>query len=102
MSLSCECSNEYEFMYHHPDDYSISDNHTKCCSCNKTIIAGSLLTCFECFETDDDGDEIIMPDLFMCEKCSDIFYSLYELGFCISLGENMLDLLDEYHNEYGN
>lgn len=47
------------------------------------------------------GDEVYMANKFMCEECSDIFFSLKELGFCLSLGSDMHDLLREYHEVYG-
>ena len=37
-----------------------------------------------------------MASKYMCENCSDIFFNLYELGFCVSIEDNMNDLLEEY------
>lgn len=44
-----------------------------------------------------EGNEVPMPTWFMCERCGDLYYSLTELGFCISLGsDDMRDLVREY------
>jgi len=42
------------------------------------------------------GDEVPLADWYMCEECGGLFFNFVELGFCISLGDNMFDLLEEY------
>jgi hypothetical protein len=37
-----------------------------------------------------------MADWVMCEECSDQFFNLEALGFCVLVGENMQELLAEY------
>jgi len=45
----------------------------------------------------EDG-EIPMASWFMCESCGDIYFSISELGFCVSLDESMQAALDEYRD----
>ena len=37
----------------------------------------------------------------MCETCSDLYFSLLELGFCINLGDDMSELVKDYAEYYG-
>jgi hypothetical protein len=43
----------------------------------------------------EDG-EIPIPPKYLCEPCSDIFFSLEELGFCVRPFDNQKELLKEY------
>ena len=100
MSLSCDCDFDGDWYHEKPEDYKIIDEDKKCCSCKETVKAGDLILQFECFEMDEDDEEQYREPWFMCERCGDIYYSLDELGFCLSISESMLDLLVEYHTEY--
>jgi len=42
------------------------------------------------------GDEVPMAYKYMCESCGEIFLNLADLGYCITLGDNMRDLLMDY------
>jgi hypothetical protein len=104
MSLSCECYDDSEWFYTAPDYYTtFSKNRRKrCCSCIELIDIGSICTEFECYRTPRNeieerihGDEVYTANKFLCESCSDIYYSLCELGFCVILGD-MLEQLNEY------
>ena len=114
MGLSCGCSEwdgEGEGWY---PPRNISTLQTKkqkrCTSCNELIAVGSPSYMFKRFrapKTDiemriyGDGAEIALAPAFMCEKCGDQFMNLDALGFCIHLGDNMFDLLEEYRENYG-
>jgi hypothetical protein len=50
---------------------------------------------------DENDNEIPLADKYMCEECGDLYYSLEALGFCLTLGTNMHDLVQEYHEVYG-
>lgn len=112
MGLSCECyfgDYDYEFMYMKPDDYTTlqTSKRKRCYSCKSLIGLGAVcveFTCHRPFNSDIEeriyGDEVPIADKHFCETCSDIYFSLDALGFCISLG-NMHDLLNEYHEDYG-
>lgn len=112
MSLTCSCSDDYEWYYFSPKDYSTLDTkyRRKCYSCGQVIELGAIVLRFRRWRHPGDeveeriygyGDgEVPMPDKYMCEECGDIFYSLEDLGFCINLGDSMYNLLQEYHEVY--
>lgn len=105
MSLSCECeyNDEPEWIWYKPNNYSIfnSDVIEPCNSCGTDIITGDTCTKFRVFDCTEDGDDEETASRYMCEECSDIYFSLDELGFCIGLGDDMHDLLADYHELYG-
>ena len=110
MPLSCECGDDYEWFYHKPDDYSTlaASRRKRCVSCGSLIDLGAVVGTFEChrpprhdIEENIYGDEVPMADKFMCERCVDLFFSLDDLGFCLTLGENMLELAKDYAELYG-
>lgn len=43
----------------------------------------------------DDG-EIMLAPRYLCEPCGDLFFSLEELGYCVSPDENMRELVAQY------
>ena len=96
MSLSCFCNDDYEFFYFPPMDYDTADKHLKCCSCFNRIPAGATIVTFELVTYDDNGEEQYGENEYMCEVCADLYFSLEELGFCINLGDNMRELVEEY------
>lgn len=106
MSISCDCSGgDYEWWYNAPKDFSIlgTNRRQRCYSCRELIDLGATVGKFENWRNPrndieeriygDDG-EIYMADTYMCETCVGLFWSMIELGFCISLdkGERMADL----------
>lgn len=106
MSLSCYCGDDYEWWYNPPNDYSYLDTKRsrKCCSCGERIAVGELQATFECWKFaeheverriyGDDGMPLAAKH--MCERCADLYYSLEALGYCITLGDDMRDLVAEY------
>lgn len=75
----------------------------RCCSCKNIIKPGSICTEHNrCRQPITWVEEIIYDDQvpmafhYMCERCSDLFFSLVELGYCVSPGENMSELVKEY------
>ena len=109
MSLSCSCSDDYEWFFEEPSDYSTlqTSKRKRCWSCKELIDIGSVCMQFETYRPPRDdieerinGDEVYMADKYYCESCSDIFYSLKELGFCMVLGDMNEALLEykEYYN----
>lgn len=109
MSLSCSC-NDYDGdgWYHFgpvEDDYYTLDTKRwrKCCSCKALILPGDLCAKFNraCAPRTDieeriSGDEVSLAPWFMCEGCADQYFNLEALGFCVTLGDNMMNLLREY------
>ena len=106
MSISCDCGGgDYEWFYGPPRDYSIlaTTRRQRCYSCRELIDLGADVGKFDRWRYprdeieirihDEDG-EIYMADFYMCETCIGLFWSMTELGFCVSLekGERMADL----------
>jgi hypothetical protein len=113
MSLSCECDSDW---YPEPGDelYSCGvqeyseftlKRRKRCCSCSEFIEIGSLCVEQQRYKVPEDDieiniygedGEIPISSHWMCEQCSDIYFSLEELGFCVWPGLNMNELLLEY------
>mgnify|MGYP000533641920 CR=1 FL=1 len=112
MSLSCQC-HDYDgegWSYWKPTEESTlqTKKARRCCSCNDLIKPGSPVVPFPRFRRPNSdieerihGDEVYLANWFMCEKCGDMYWSLDELGFCITLGEEMRELTREYAEVYG-
>jgi hypothetical protein len=110
MSLSCYCD-DYDgsgWYYYGPEDYMTlnTKRSRKCCSCKSKIKPGDLCTKFVREKYNDDmsveyriyGDTMELAPYWMCEECSDLYFNLDELGFCITIGngESMRSLTREY------
>ena len=110
MPLSCSCSNdESDWYYVSPKDYRtypVAARRKKCSSCGERIKGGAVCTEFEryrFYKTDvenkifgDDG-EIWLASMWLCERCSDLYFSFAEVGYdCVGPWENMLELAQEY------
>ena len=107
MSLSCSCDDgDGDWWYFPPEDYTHLDTKRwrKCCSCKSLIRPGDLCAKFQREARLDEwsikwriyGDEMPLPTWYMCEACADQFFNLTELGFCINLPDNMMQLVREY------
>ncbi len=112
MPLTCKCiSGEYDAPWYwmEPDDYSEmpkGNRRKRCASCGTLIEFDSV--CVEITRTrppkDDieeriygwENDAVPLASGYMCEVCSDLYFSLKELGFCVSPYENLKDLVKEY------
>jgi len=114
MGLSCTCydwdDEPGSWAYYSPTDFSIfsKSKRKRCCSCKELINKGA--ECLEFgrvrrpynnIEERISGDEIGIASWFMCEKCGEPFLNLTSAGYCIPLGENMYELLKEYHEITG-
>ena len=99
MSLTCSCRDDYDWYYIPPQFYCIFDHEwrKRCCSCHHFIKIGSYAGKFESFKFDESGKRENLNPNWMCETCTDIFFTLEELGYCIVLKDNMKDLLKQYH-----
>lgn len=110
MSLSCsphEWCGEEGWYYFPPEDYAplATKRSRKCCSCHERIPVGVLSTKFlreRCPRNDVEeriyghAGEVPLAPWFMCERCSDLYFSLDELGFAIWLSDDMRELVKEY------
>ena len=105
VGLSCSCYDDYEYWYHPPSDFTIFSlsRRKRCLSCKDLIGIGKPCLQFECFRNPYDdieeriwGTEVQTADKYMCEKCGEIFLNLEAVGYCINLGDDMKDLLEDY------
>jgi len=114
--LSCSCDfgpGDCDWYYVHPHDYAVlqTKRRRRCASCRELINVGDTITAFERWrDVRDDVEESIYGDdgqvplasMYHCERCADLYFSLYELGFeCISPNEDVRELVKEYAREYG-
>lgn len=117
MSLSCGyCDYDFEpgwTVWYDPGDYMELDTKRsrKCCSCGGKIAVGDVCsrvprTKIPEYEVElkiygEDG-EAPLSNAYACERCTDIFWSLRDLGFeCVYIAEGMPGLLSEYQETYG-
>lgn len=111
MSLSCECG-DYESEpgdvgWYYPLDFSTytAKRSTKCVSCGDKIKPGDDCGRFERYKIpewdveaaiyDEDG-EVPRAAHHHCYRCAGLFFSLNELGYCMSLTDDMRELVKEY------
>lgn len=110
--LYCHCPDiDHSWWYFMPEDYSTlkTSKRKRCVSCKELINIGALCTKFECWryphsdiEEKIYDTEVPLAYKYMCEECSDIYFNLEELGFCVQLGDSMQELLQEYRDYYAN
>ena len=111
MPLSCFCDepDDASYYYQRPDAYTMMPSRqrrVRCASCKTLIDSYALCTEFARYrhprsdvELDiyGEGGEIWMASMWHCERCADLWFSLFELGFkCVAPDENVLDLVREY------
>ena len=106
MSISCDCGSEdYEWFYDQPNYFTPLDTNKRqrCFSCRELIDIGLDCGKFGSWRLPlNDIEERIYgyegevprADFYMCEECTGLFWSITDLGFCISLhkGETMREL----------
>ena len=112
MSLSCHCDYDGDGdgpYYYPPDNYTempVSKRRKRCASCQTLIEHGATAAEFtrdRCPKTDieeaiyGEGPTVPLASIYLCEKCADLYFSFYELGFeCVSPYDNMRELLKDY------
>lgn len=82
----------------------------KRCTCGALIKPGEACAVFDCSRparTDietaiygEDSDAVPIADKWLCERCSDLYFSLSELGYCVGPDDKMLELAEEYAHEH--
>ena len=115
MPLTCSCDwdyGDYTWFYEPPEDYTVlATKRSRKCSCGTRIVVGDLCTKFRRwrhpkYDVEDriygDDGEIPLAPRFLCERCSDLYWSFSELGFeCVGPDEIMPELVREYAATYG-
>lgn len=114
MSLSCGCDSDWgpepgDWYYtgYRSDDYEPLPfkRRKRCCSCKELIEVGALAVQHERVKVPEDDieikihgedGEIPLASDWTCETCSDLFFSLSEIGYCVNPRENMQLLIKEY------
>lgn len=110
MTLSCDCEYDPEpgdTIWWPPRDFSTYTGRrkVKCCSCHDKIASGDL--CGEFFrdkiaegEIEEriygENGHVPRASWYMCEKCTGLYFSLYDLGFCVNISDDMRTLVKEY------
>jgi len=123
MPLTCQCDDDdfgsgpWYWMPSTPDYIRapVLRRRKRCKSCGKFINPGDDCTNHPRFTyprteveakilgtngCEDWYAEIPLAPTTLCERCSDIFFSLQERGFCVYPCEDMLLLLSDYQSDY--
>lgn len=114
MSLSCDCGyddDSYDgWWYYGPHDYKTMPpfkRRKRCFSCREFIDPGAVCTEFararSCGEVEAyiiQDTEARMASWWMCEECSDLFFSLQELGYCFYFSGTKEDSMREHVQEH--
>lgn len=114
MPLSCSCgdSDDWTWTYQPPDHYTTFPilRRRKRCTCGVLIKPGEECAKFECSRPPisdvelsiygDDMDAVPLADRWLCERCSDLYFSFAELGYCVGPDEKMLELAEEYADDH--
>ncbi|WP_294346921.1 hypothetical protein [Prosthecochloris sp.] len=110
MSLTCGWpTGDYDSWFFEPaEEYSFMPyrtRRTRCCSCGSMLNSGDIVTEHICyrnartaFEERIWGDQVFLANKYLCESCSDIYFSLVELGYGFNLGDDMRDLLRDFQD----
>lgn len=112
MGLSCDCGfdvclDDYAWIWYGPDGYTelSTKRSRKCCSCGTKISVGETCAAFPRERATNseieeriygEGEPVPIATWWHCETCADLYFSITELGYCISLEDNMHDLVKEY------
>ena len=116
MSLSCDCNfdadiRDHSWLWYAPRDYvTLSTKRSRrCCSCGTRIKPGDIVAAFERLRAPTaieeriygEDAEIEIATWFHCETCADLYFSLADLGFCMSIEDDMREVVREYARTYG-
>ena len=114
MGLSCECGDNEDSdlgWYEKPNDFSKIRETAVCSSCQAKIEIGETVIRIDGYRNPDEDEqiqwnigeehEVPLDTVYLCEKCGDLYFSLDEMGFCVSPHDDMDELLAEYHENYG-
>ena len=102
MGISCgSCDDGDDFSYYPPNDFGVLETTRgrRCWSCDDWIKVGEYCGKFNLSRPAKDEieeriygkgcDDVPMGDKYMCETCTGLFFTLEDLGFCITMPANM-------------
>ena len=109
MGLACDCG-DFDgdgFFYEGPSDYEDMPPgraRKRRFSCRTLIDPGAVTTRFKRWRQPNTlieekiwGTDVNLADWWLCEECSDLYFSLTELGFCLTIGDqSMKEMVAEY------
>jgi len=115
MGLSCSCDFEFDgdgWFWTCNDKFTLFKHkrRKRCCSCNELISIDSECVELERFRwaKDDieisiygDCEDIPIASWYLCDQCGEHFLNLTYLGYCYNIGDNVMDMLDEYQKLTG-
>ena len=104
--LDCSCDISYsDWYYLPPTDFESLDRkrRVRCYSCEQLIDLNADCLRFERFRDPVNeieericGDEVMLADKFVCRQCGEIFLNLTSIGYCLMLGYDFRDYLEDY------
>lgn len=109
MSLSCECGDDAEWWYEPADGVAplATKRWRACCSCKDRINVGDDCKALRRWRAVCDfsdppvvisiyGDEYPLTTWYLCDRCAGLYESLSDLGFCITMPDNLIEVCREY------
>lgn len=98
MTLSCDCSDDYDFYYEVEEEERFCTVPSTCYGCGSVINFGEEYTLMWRWEYDEDGDESNEAPLGkLCETCSGLYFSLLEPGYCLAAKPGFIkEAMDDY------
>ena len=112
MSLSCSCDMDYypepgDTTWYEPADYAplSTTRRKRCSSCHELIDIEALMSEVMRVKIPDSdieiriyGEDGEMPlaSHYLCERCADLYFSLADVGYCMSYKDDMRKLIKEY------
>lgn len=105
MSIDCACNVD---DYDDAEWYWTSDKKKKplvtkrgrrCCSCNSVIKPQEQTIELDRFKYDEYGNEVWLASYWHCEKCADLQLFIDGMGWCFSIGDNLIKELERAEKE---
>jgi hypothetical protein len=103
MSLSCSCSDDYEWYYEITEEDYVANCRGRCYGRGQPVIKlGDTVSHVIAYEMDEFGDEVNhRVEGRICENCRGLYDSFLDLGFCLIADMGFIrDALLEYQQEY--
>jgi len=104
MSISCSCSDDYDWYYSFSVHRCSANTSGKCYGCGKPVAIGEEVHHILSYEIDEDGDETDSEVLGrVCDQCMDMYCNLTDspihggFGYCLYASESFIK---EAHQKY--